>query len=767
MGVDGGSSTREGSACYVDGDLFYYPLCGEPGVYGTLGMPAPGNLPGGRSSSATWTDRDGNVWLFGGFGFDSSGNLGDLQDLWKFNPTTYQWTWMGGSGALVPCTADTSACSGPAVYGTLGVPAAGNIPVGRDHASNWIDANGNFWLFGGGSLTWPEPENIVTAGGTNDLWEFNPSTNQWALMGGSIQSICGVYCSWSQGAVYGTLGTPAPGINPGTRFAPAGWTDSSGNFWLFGGAGGTGNDLWEYQPSTGALPTTATPVLSLPSGSYTSAQSATISDATNGAFIYYTTDGSTPTVNSTVFFPSGSLPISVQKSETLKAIAVAWGCNPSAVATAAYTVPPPAATPILSLAGATYNTPQTLSISDSTPGATIYYQIYPGYPVNPVYPTTSSPVYNGPITISSTETIWAMATATNYVQSGYAGAFYVINPTAPQTAAPTFSVPSGTYTAPQIVTISDATSGATIYYTTDRSTPTANSTVYANPITVSSSETLQAIAVANGDTNSAIASASYVITPLPTAATPTFSLASGTYTGSQSVTVSDTTPGATIYYTTNGTAPTMSSTTYKGAIMVSASETIEAIAAANGYANSAVASATYTINLAPPTFAFGASPTSLTVYSGSQGSTTLTVTPQNGFNSVVSFACSGLPGSATCSFSPTTVTPSGSLAVATQLTIKVSTQAAVTRPNSRPFVPTIALAVAVCLIGWKKRRRCMQIILLAAVFISLGLISACGGGSGTGGGGGGGGGGPKSYTVTVTATSGSIQQNTAISLTVN
>jgi ABC-type transporter Mla subunit MlaD len=82
-------------------------------------------------------------------------------------------------------------------------------------------------------------------------------------------------------------------------------------------------------------------------------------------------------------------------------------------------------------------------------------------------------------------------------------------------------------------------------------------------------------------------------------------------------------------------------------------------------------------------------------------------------------------------------------------------------------VPTIALAVAVCLIGWKKRRRCMQIILLAAVFISLGLISACGGGSGTGGGGGGGGGGPKSYTVTVTATSGSIQQNTAISLTVN
>jgi hypothetical protein len=91
---------------------------------------------------------------------------------------------------------------------------------------------------------------------------------------------------------------------------------------------------------------------------------------------------------------------------------------------------------------------------------------------------------------------------------------------------------------------------------------------------------------------------------IPTAATPTFSLAAGTYTSAQSVKIADTTSGATIYYTTDGTTPTTSSTKYTAAIAVSATETIEAIAVASGYNNSAVASATYTISsgVSNPTF---------------------------------------------------------------------------------------------------------------------------------------------------------------------
>ena len=129
-----------------------------------------------------------------------------------------------------------------------------------------------------------------------------------------------------------------------------------------------------------------------------------------------------------------------------------------------------------------------------------------------------------------------------------------------------------------------------------RDQPTASSTAYSGPITVSSTETLEAIATASGYSTSAVASATYTIN-LPAAATPTFSLAAGTYTSAQTVTISDTTSGATIYYTTNGTTPTTSSTQYTGAIAVSSTETIEAIAIASGYSSSAVASATYTINI--------------------------------------------------------------------------------------------------------------------------------------------------------------------------
>ena len=153
---------------------------GQPGVYGTLGIPAAGNVPGGREEATSWKDIGGNLWLFGGYGVDSNGNEGVLNDLWKFNPATHEWVWMGGS---------STANQYSSVYGVLGTPAAGNIPGGRAGAAGWVDSSGNFWLFSGFGL--------------NDLWSFNPSTNEWAWMGGN-----------SVDGVYGTLGLPAAGKHP-------------------------------------------------------------------------------------------------------------------------------------------------------------------------------------------------------------------------------------------------------------------------------------------------------------------------------------------------------------------------------------------------------------------------------------------------------------------------------------------------------------------------------------------------------------------------
>lgn len=231
---------------------------GQSGVYGTLGTPAPGNIPGARSVSVTWTGKDGRLWLFGGWGLDSAGNSGDLNDMWVFDPSTNEWTWMAGSNTIGPNCDPSGQCGQSAVFGNLGAPAPGNTPGGLSGASGWIDRKGNLWLFGGVGYLVPAGNNGngqggINNGGFNNLWQFNPSTSEWTWMGGSGAQPPGS----GQPGVYGTLGTPAPGNIPGSRANAVSWTDSNGHFWLFGGMGagalgGIGflNDLWEFNPHT-------------------------------------------------------------------------------------------------------------------------------------------------------------------------------------------------------------------------------------------------------------------------------------------------------------------------------------------------------------------------------------------------------------------------------------------------------------------------------------------------------------------------------------
>jgi hypothetical protein len=170
------------------------------------------------------------------------------------------------------------------------------------------------------------------------------------------------------------------------------------------------------------------------------------------------------------------------------------------------------------------------------------------------------------------------------------GATYVI---APPAAAPILTPGGGTYTAAQTVAISNATPGATIYYTSDGTTPTASSPQYAGAIAVAANQTIKAIALAPGYSQSPVAAATYAITP--PAATPVLTPGGGTYTAAQTIAISDATPGATIYYTTTGVSPTRSSPQYAGPINVAATQSINAIAIASGYSLSAVATSTFTI----------------------------------------------------------------------------------------------------------------------------------------------------------------------------
>jgi hypothetical protein len=202
------------------------------GVYGTLGTGAAGNVPGGRSDPCSWIDPSGNLWLFGGQGFSSTaGEQGQLNDLWRFSPTTGLWTWISGSNVT----------DATGVYGTQGTAAAGNTPGARSLPVSWVDTAGNLWLFGGAF--------IVDYEDFNDLWMFSPTSGLWTWIGGSnAQDVSGTY---------GTLGTPAAGNVPGARDGAGAWVDGAGNFWLFGGEAFVGpnplypgmiNDLWEFVP---------------------------------------------------------------------------------------------------------------------------------------------------------------------------------------------------------------------------------------------------------------------------------------------------------------------------------------------------------------------------------------------------------------------------------------------------------------------------------------------------------------------------------------
>ncbi|MFZ1085745.1 MAG: kelch repeat-containing protein [Terracidiphilus sp.] len=539
----------------------------QPGVYGTLGLPAAENIPGGRERAVNWIDGSGNLWLFGGNGFDANSSSGFMNDLWEYNPSTSQWTWMGGSSIV----------SQPGVYGTLGTPAAGNIPGSRYASVSWTDSSGNFWLFGGVGY-----DSADKYGYLNDLWEFNPSINEWGWMGGSniIGSNCAPFSYCGTDGVYGTLGVPATGNLPGSRFSPARWTDRSGNIWLFGGDSydangllGALNDLWKFNPATSEW-TWMGGSSTLPSSSY-------------GPSGVYGTLG-TPSPSN---IPGGRL----QAASWIDSSGDFWLFGGSGFATA-------------EIAGSlndlwefnpTSNQWTWMGGSNTIPGGSL------GQPG--VYGTIGIPAPGNIPGGRSGTTSWTDISGNFWLFGG--GGFdanelvgdlsdlWEYQPP-PSAATPTLSLAAGTYTSVQTVSISDTTPGATIYYTLDGSTPTTSSTVYSGPITVSSSETINAIATATGYTQSFAATSAYIIL-LPTAF-PTFSVPAGTYIATPSVAISDATPGAVIYYfTINGSTQT-SWSTYNGPITVSSSEELVATAIAPGYSVSVENTAVYTIAPAAP-----------------------------------------------------------------------------------------------------------------------------------------------------------------------
>jgi len=243
----------------------------------------------------------------------------------------------------------------------------------------------------------------------------------------------------------------------------------------------------------------SSPVITPASGYYSANQNmqVTITNQTDGAVVFYTTDGSDPTTASQAY--SGQFNITAPA--TIKAIAV--GTTTSSIVEENFSVHERAQPPTILPAPGTYQGSITATITTTTVGASIYYS------TNGTNPTaTSGILYSGPITVSKTEKIKAIAVSSNYDNSNITAASYTITelPIAP---APSITPKTGQYTTSTVVTLQTALASGVIYYTVDGTIPTVHSTHYTNPITVTEDTTINAIVIADNYKNSAITSSVY------------------------------------------------------------------------------------------------------------------------------------------------------------------------------------------------------------------------------------------------------------------
>jgi hypothetical protein len=191
--------------------------------------------PGNRSRMASAMDKKGNFWLFGGETQDLGYHTG-WNDLWKFNTTTNNWTWLGGS------TSHTAAGS----YQT----AEPDWPRSRYRARGWFDEDDNYWIFGGLFYDGVNPPYPM-----NDMWKYNVLTAKWTCETGDCNML---HPPNTPGGVYpSTYPSTSTAYKPRARADYNYWLDNDGNFILYGGFNGEVHsggsvlwDTWKYKPKT-------------------------------------------------------------------------------------------------------------------------------------------------------------------------------------------------------------------------------------------------------------------------------------------------------------------------------------------------------------------------------------------------------------------------------------------------------------------------------------------------------------------------------------
>ena len=675
------------------------------GSSGGLIFDAQGNLYGttggtvfelSSGTGGVWTEK--LLWTFAGYPTDGSGPMGGL--IFDSEGNLYGTTKSGGSGRdseyiglgtvfeLSP--EGSGSWTEKVLWNFQGEPTDGTSPM----AGLILDAQGNLYsttVYGG-----PNDPGVLgrNLGGT--VFELTPES------GGA----------WTENILHNFTATSTDGTSPQAGLV----ADTAGNLYgttYYGGA--NDNDGTVFEIAAAGLPTFLPPA-----GAYSVTQSVTISSATTGATIYYTTDGTTPTTSSTKY--TGA--ISVSATETIKAFAVAAGYPNSAVASAAYTIQPKTTPKVTVTPGSSsITTTQVLLVTVAVAG---------------------TPAPTGTVILSS----GTYASAATSLSSGStqinipAGSLAVGNDTLTATYTPD-SNSSSIY----------STATGTSPLTVTKTTPTVTVTPASSSITAT--EALSVTVAVSG-------------TPAPTG---TVILSSGTYASAATSLSSGSTQinipagslavgndmltanysGDNNYNTAAGTAPVTVTTAVNPSFAITGTSVTVSPGATTGN--------TSTISLTPA--------------GGFTGSVALTA--------AITSSPSGAQYLPTLSFGSTSpVSIAGTTAGTATLTINTTAPTSATLVHPKvPGVPWYAVggATLACIL-WlgipATRRRWQTMLGMLAIVVALaGGFIACssGGGGGTGGGGGGGGTSNPgttagSYTITVTGTSGAVTETGTVTLSV-
>jgi len=723
-----------------------------PAVYGTLGTPAAGNTPGSRMQAAGWVGSDGHLWLFGGFNLDNQLQLFYLNDLWQFDPSTMQWTWMGGSNmptSNCPVIEQNTICGLPGVYGKQATAAAGNWPGGRYSTATWVDAAGRFWLYGGWGL---DAENQV--GILGDLWVFDPSTGEWTWMGGeSTLPATGE----NDLGVYGMLGVPAAGNYPGSLTFASEATDPNGNTWIFGGWGFNNNNqnslpnkLWEYVQSSGEWGWMAGPVVANPDfdpavyGTQGVAAAGNTPSTRWDVFTWADANGNLWSFGGDGYDNSGDSGLFNQLWQFNTASNEwAWMAGPQLLTCAA---------------GAD---------NQNCGNAGVYGTL--GVPASANLPGSHS---RGSNWTDKDGNLWLFG-GFGYDANGFYNLLndlWELNPKTLQWAwmggpstSPGGTAVYGTVGVAAAANLPGRRNGGTRWtdkdgnfwlyggngldaanfvgilddlweYKPSTATVTASFALTANPAAVTvpagGSGTVTISTTVSGGFDSDI---TLVPSGQPTSVIIAFQPASISGAGSSSMGIEVAAGAAPGVYpiTVTGTSGGIAETTQVNLTITSAPD--------------------FTISLNPPT---------ITVKAGQSGTTTVIETATGNFNGNVVYTCSGLPAGAACAFVVDTV-PTNPTQAYTTLTVTTAPTTSALRRSGGVLMPVASLAALFCCIGWKRRRRLQMILLLLLSAAGLGMLSGCivvytphGGGGGP-------------IPVIVTGTSGSLQHSATLSLTVN